>query len=282
MNTDAIFTIGKTHTVCQDFARAGRTPDRPGQALGRPFAVASDGCSSSPDTDFGARFLTLTAIQALDLYGDDIANRGEWAIWKAHASTTGLLSTRCLDATLLVAHERDDGLLQVTVWGDGNIVALGLNGDVYVWEIDMGGFPGYLSYLLEPNRLRGYVAEGHGTRTVKQWINGVLQYTETSRVTLTGDRTLRHDGFVFTQVLDPALFKMIGVATDGLGSFRKTDTHEPVTLVEVAKHVVDVRVPKGEFIQRSSGFFLTKTCPKLGWQHTDDYGVAALWLEATP
>lgn len=281
MNADAIFAIGKTHTVCQDYTRAGRTPERNGRP-GRPYAIASDGCSSSPDTDFGSRFLAVAAIQALDLYGDNLVERGEWAVWRAKEAVPGGLSTRCLDATMLAAYERDDGLIQAVAWGDGVIFALGQNGDVTAWEIDFGGFPAYLSYLLDPDRLRGYVAEGHGKRTVRLWVNGVLKSTDEDCITASGDRTLRYDGFAFTQVFDPAAVKMVGVATDGLMSFRRTDTHEPVPLAQVIPHVVDVRVPKGEFIQRSSGCFLTKTCPKLGWQHTDDYGVAALWMGAQP
>ena len=73
---------------------------------------------------------------------------------------------------------------------------------------------------------------------------------------------------------------LVGVASDGLLSFRDKATHAPIPLAEVIKHVVDIRVKRGAFIQRSSKFFLEKTCAKLGWEHTDDYAVAAIILDA--
>ena len=52
--TDAFFSIGKTHMVCQDYARSGTT------RAGHPYAIVCDGCSSSPDTDLGSRFLAMS------------------------------------------------------------------------------------------------------------------------------------------------------------------------------------------------------------------------------
>jgi len=48
MIADHHFCIGKTHKVCEDYATSGITED------GVTYAIASDGCSSSKDTDFGA------------------------------------------------------------------------------------------------------------------------------------------------------------------------------------------------------------------------------------
>ena len=47
MTSDSFFAIGKAHTVCEDYARDGKIPDTE-----RVFAIVSDGCSSSPDTDW--------------------------------------------------------------------------------------------------------------------------------------------------------------------------------------------------------------------------------------
>ena len=51
-HADAAFTIGKTHAVCQDYALAQNASDT------SPLRATwlSDGCSSSPHTDIGARF----------------------------------------------------------------------------------------------------------------------------------------------------------------------------------------------------------------------------------
>ena len=51
-HTDSFFTIGHTHEVCQDYAFSGITPN------GIPYAVVTDGCSSSTGAvDFGARIM---------------------------------------------------------------------------------------------------------------------------------------------------------------------------------------------------------------------------------
>ena len=72
---DAHFSIGKTHRVCEDYARAGLLPD------GRAFAIVSDGCSSSPDTDFGSRLMTIAAQERMMLSGDFFEPSG--VVWQA-------------------------------------------------------------------------------------------------------------------------------------------------------------------------------------------------------
>ena len=65
MNADSAFRMGSTHAVCQDYAVAsawtaaahtdGAAPPP------RPYIILSDGCSSTPDTDVGARLLVKAA-----------------------------------------------------------------------------------------------------------------------------------------------------------------------------------------------------------------------------
>src|SRR5215203_2249321 len=56
MNTDCFFNIGATHSVCQDYVVAS------------PYLILSDGCSSSPDTDIGARLLVKAAERVCGKY----------------------------------------------------------------------------------------------------------------------------------------------------------------------------------------------------------------------
>ena len=58
MNADSAVNIGSTHSLCQDYVIA-RNPDR------APYVVLSDGCSSSNDTDIGARLLVRAMDQRL-------------------------------------------------------------------------------------------------------------------------------------------------------------------------------------------------------------------------
>ena len=65
MNADSVFNIGATHAVCQDYviARSGETTF--GSPNAGPYIILSDGCSSSPDTDMGARLLVKAMDQTL-------------------------------------------------------------------------------------------------------------------------------------------------------------------------------------------------------------------------
>src|SRR3954469_11076065 len=99
MNADHAFFIGNTHTVCQDYAMSGVTEDG-------AYAIVCDGCSSSPEVDFGARALALSAKRTLmkggsefipDLFGkvtiDNLRNIE--SLFTVHP--------QALDATLLIA-----------------------------------------------------------------------------------------------------------------------------------------------------------------------------------
>ena len=52
--TDHLFWAGDSHKVNQDYCLSG-------SKSGLHYAIVSDGCSSSPDTDFGSRILAKAA-----------------------------------------------------------------------------------------------------------------------------------------------------------------------------------------------------------------------------
>jgi len=63
MSADYFFRMGKTHTICQDYAIAGSREYKIDAEMGAfQYAILSDGCSGipnlkapgSPYTDFGA------------------------------------------------------------------------------------------------------------------------------------------------------------------------------------------------------------------------------------
>src|SRR6478609_9515831 len=63
-NSDSYFEIGAGHTTCEDYAFHGsfRVDTKPFY-----FAVVSDGCSASKDSDFGSRFLARNFPEAAKL-----------------------------------------------------------------------------------------------------------------------------------------------------------------------------------------------------------------------
>ena len=102
-NADAFFSIGKTHMVCEDYARAGT------QQNGLPYALVCDGCSSSPDTDIGARLLGMaaaTTFQAHWISGREMpfAEREREIIRIAATAANEIdADLRCLDSTIVEA-----------------------------------------------------------------------------------------------------------------------------------------------------------------------------------
>ncbi|MFN2514557.1 MAG: protein phosphatase 2C domain-containing protein, partial [Pyrinomonadaceae bacterium] len=119
MNVDSAFIIGATHAVCQDYAVAGNGlpthQARDENSPAAPYLILSDGCSSSPDTDIGARLLVKAAEQILLVYRPLASELPEMHKESAQRALTwaGLagLSPQVVDATLLTAHVRGDELI---------------------------------------------------------------------------------------------------------------------------------------------------------------------------
>jgi hypothetical protein len=271
---DAYFAIGRTHKVCQDYALAGTF------GTDKRFALVCDGCSSSPDTDFGARLLARAAAHNLATFGDQFDPK--LAIWLAEGHRQGIgLQSHALDATLLTVFELDNGLARVFVVGDGVVAARRRDTGKYdYWAIRYpSGAPGYLTYLLDPGRQDIYLEQTGGKRTVEVvWGSGAPG--------VKAEESWETHGPVWTLDRDPAIYDIIAVMSDGAESFqRPVGTRlESIPLPEMLDQVMAVQGLTGEFLTRRVNRFLTKFCVKEGWQHYDDFGIAALAfdLEETP
>ena len=107
IQTDTFLKIGKTHQVCEDYIITGDSPVK--------YNILSDGCSSSKDTEMGARILCHLAKQFLLYRKDDYRfpaldydEMGSWIIHNAELAARQLgLKKSCLDATLIIAYEYD-------------------------------------------------------------------------------------------------------------------------------------------------------------------------------
>ncbi|MBM3457554.1 MAG: protein phosphatase 2C domain-containing protein, partial [Armatimonadetes bacterium] len=102
MHADAAFRMGCTHSVCQDYAVALRAT-----AAGGPAILLADGCSSSPDTDVGARLLARATARVLEsvatLAPRTLPEAQRSGVERAHRAAADLgLPAGALDATLLV------------------------------------------------------------------------------------------------------------------------------------------------------------------------------------
>jgi len=276
MNADSFFAIGTSHLVCQDYARTGvcRSDDL--------FAVVSDGCSSSPDTDFGARFLTISLAgqKAATAAMDDIRSEisFENVLYRANV-LLGLCfddkRQERLDATLLTAAVNKN-YVNVNIVGDGVVVAVRKSGRIDVYDIDYQGAPGYLSYLLDTQRLETYLLAGFGTRTVTVYSD--RQEVDSFENSINDIET---DSFVERLIFNHQSYELILVMTDGVHSFQKkmeNGTFESISFLDIIDKIIDIKQYKGDFLVRRCRRFLGKYCVKNNIQHYDDFAVAGIYL----
>lgn len=279
---DAHFSIGKTHRVCEDYARAGLLPD------GRAFAIVSDGCSSSQDTDFGSRLLTVAAQERMIHMGDSYNPEG--VVWQALGVARAMrLQHTCLDATLLTLCQKSNGDVVAYLVGDGALVARRRTGEVEVWRMQflpgdsrqVG--PAYLTYTMEKQRLESYIAQNYHRWMLTYSLDGVLQETVTGEVSFedSSDGTFRPLNFWQRMGFSADDYDYLMVVSDGVESFQVQQSrgvYAPVPFHEVMSYMAAMKSLKGPFVAKRLKRFLEKTAPKLLWHHNDDVAAAGIAL----
>jgi protein phosphatase 2C-like protein len=266
MGADSFFRMGSTHHVCQDYAASG-------ESNGLTYAALSDGCSSSPDTDFGARFL----VQAF-------RNEVEWdpsalslaAAASKMAEAAGL-SNSCLDATLLMVIMGD---MHAEIWraGDGVVAWRRRDGRCFFNQIAFGqNAPRYLSYQLSPELERQHRLLSPEV-TVRVGVRDApgSAWSVTSESCPIGALSTFECWYIDRQDHDLAL-----VFSDGVESFIDAQS-KPVPLESVLDELLAIKGLQGQFLSRRCGRFLTKTCVERGWVHSDDLSVAGIYLGGAP
>ena len=259
MNANSAFQIGKDHLVCEDYALAYAGP-----AI--TYAIVSDGCSASPEVDFGARCLAMSAKRELRLNNDLLAFSGKKAIANAQRviDVFPYLSPQFLDATLLVAAVNGNHLL-VEMYGDGVMVHRKKDGVMAVHVQLSSGAPDYLSYHLDPVRKQAYDKIEDNKKVDTILSEGKL---DTSR---TGDYD-PFDPFIYdTNVAEG---DVIAVISDGINSFRKMN-NDPIPWNDLIDEFTAYKTFEGEFVLRRIAAFKRK-CLKEGVTHSDDISVAAI------
>jgi len=270
-NADAYFALGKSHTVCQDYAAVT-------QGYPQEVRIAvSDGCSSSPDTDFGARFLVRTAmgIRSRVLpHPDIIASRA----WEPALALD--LPGSVMDATLLIA-DVWEGTLTIHAFGDGVIDLEFKNGDRSTYSIEFSNeAPAYLSYWLREDDLDMYLKK-FGCRKVSIDVS----FPDGSGYSKDIEERVTRESYGYVQKYPWNTVKRVTLCTDGVRSFRKVTSlgaTEAVPLEKVLAEVTAIKSPAGAFMVRRMRRFLYDFCPKNGWYHDDDVGVATILNGGSP
>ncbi len=272
MNANHHFQIGNTHHVCEDYATSGVVKNG-------AYAIVCDGCSSSPDVDFGARALALSAKRTLllingsemnyDLFGKVTIRNLE------HIGDNIPLDPKALDATLRAAWVKGNEF-KAHLYGDGVFVhksrtTLRMVHVSFEPGPDDKTCPAYLSYYLDKVRLKEYEDIQISKRVfdVSIYIGGQNPPLDAIEVE------------EFVKPFDPVLIKgiaepgdIIAVMSDGVNSFKTGDGSE-MGWNDVVNEFVDFKTTTGVFVQRRLGF-LMRQWAKEQITHYDDIGMAAI------
>ena len=270
MNFDVAFSTGNSHRICQDYARAN--------TLGQ-YVILSDGCSGSPDTDWGSRLLIKSAEQYI---GHD--NMNHLAIAAASAHADGLhLPQECLDATLLCIRPKIvfvDGKAEcyyrVSIYGDGVFSGVRKDGTIDILDVSFtDGYPRYPSYLLDEGRM--------ATMQDKNKRNGGLFRNLVSHHILPdGKRTSEcsQNNVEFTElVVKDSDYDTVAIFSDGVHSVYKIvdGTKETIPMPTVVGMLMGFKNYAGDFVQRRYNAF-QKDLIKNGWTHYDDISMGVVYL----
>lgn len=234
-----------------------------------PYVILSDGCSSSPDTDIGARLLVKAAEKLLSEQSSDDAEvlHNEAARLALDWAALIGLPAQAIDATLMTVQVIGEHLI-IACSGDGVVLLESQTGTLELFTISSpSGYPFYPCYAHQPERLAELVANGRTTKEIKHLDRGV---------TLSDSLT---DVFRF-KARD---YKYAAVASDGIDSFFHTQRSatgkrvETVSLLEVLAEFWSFKNSHGAFVERRLNRF-TKDVQANGWQHRDDLSIGVINL----
>ena len=266
MHGDSAFTIGKSHRVCQDYAQHGPN-----------YAIVSDGCSGSPDTDIGARLLVL-GVEAHFIYGGGLnAGAVGWALNRAGAALADMRRfpditlPNPLDATLL-AVQVAESRYSVVVAGDGAVGFRYLDGGIGSIRVTFpGGAPAYPTYRLSNSRREAYEqAQPLGREVVCRGASGPI---------LAGLPSSSRDTDPFTPWCFSANApwpESVAVFSDGIESFHDAEGTQ-IAPWRIVEELMAFKTYPGAFVQRRVHAFL-RDCAARGWTHHDDLAMAAVYL----
>lgn len=248
LSSDCHVVIGASHDICQDYAIAEGN-----------IIIVSDGCSASPNSDFGAQSLARSAMTNLKNCNSDfesIKNAISSSIYTAQAAARILnLPNSCLDATLVIGISSANYGFLFFMIGDGSFAWKSKNESRphYISVDYKHGAPEYLSYNLEPDRHSKYMSQFGNEKIETHNYNTSLL-----------DLDVRISCACISDDLEWA-----AVFSDGVSSFQNTSTFDIITNLTSFKNL------KGKFVKRRAKRFLRECNDR----HEDDISMSAISFE---
>lgn len=276
MNTDCRFEIGADHLVCEDFAHVFHN-----DACKTAVAIVSDGCTSSSNTDIGARILALSAFRVWGEYiseGDeeiDANTFGKKSIFLSKSVLDQIsymnIQPGCLDATLLVAFVRENDYT-VFMFGDGVFFHKSKEGIHTVNTSLTSGAPDYLSYYLNSDRKRRYDSLEENLRIIQDTRGNLDDEIEWSSLHTQIKSSLPFEYTILRGTAEPG--DIIAVCSDGINTYRKPD-YSPISVEEMGREFLDYKNTVGVFVKRKMNA-LHRRFLKEGITHSDDVSISSI------
>jgi hypothetical protein len=274
MNADCAFEIGSTHAICQDYAVASNQPDR-------SYTIVSDGCSSSPHTDIGARLIVRATTQLLSASTQIVVTSlHREAAYQAlkWAKDIGL-PDESVDATLLTANVQD-GKLVIGASGDGVVVLESTQGTVDVYSISFpSGFPLYPAYQFQPDRLTALLVDNVAGKEIRHFQapgpGGPLELVSSTSTTNVTE----------SMQFDAEEYKLAVIISDGVQSFYTTETSSTsrhtvaLSMQLMLPDLIGFKSGHGTFVSRRAKRF-ARQCASTGVRHSDDLAIGAIYLNS--
>jgi Protein phosphatase 2C len=269
MHIDTFIKQGTSHFMCEDYVK--------GDDTFLPTLVVADGCSSSPNTDVGARLITLEIIEEIINMGNAIPILKEdvlkYRLLRAEREYGHILGNNFLDATAIILKEdKINKYLSVQVIGDGNIF--------YIYDDHIGlinikyecNAPKYLSYYLHEERMKEYNKQFGDSKVT---VSYKVKYSEKEFIPLETQEYLVRDLTIgsFFKWFDPQVHTLI-ISTDGVESFTNK-SGEVKSLEDIALEIMNFKGYQGEFLQRRMKRMLLDL-KKNEFENTDDISLAAV------
>lgn len=305
MNSDCAFIIGKTHNVCQDYVIC----NNPKYYHKCNYIILSDGCSSAPSTDVGARILSESAkkqVMRINDYETTISNIQKDVCIENARNIVDLLSLsrESLNATLSIAYSKNN-FSEVHIYGDG-VAVIGLEDNSMIvisveYEDD---YPFYFSYLPTCTTRYNNWMKKHNNKTVtisKIDSNGTHfilhdnipigdKYIPFSNISVSPEKyiewkhqNIQGGSLIINTGNTKDEIKYITIMSDGIHSFYESIKKETfienvdIHYSEVIKKLLSFKNFNGQFVQRRLNKF-SKNCIKNNWHHTDDISLGVIYL----
>jgi len=263
MLLDNVITIGKSHNICEDYSLIGDKDN--------PFLCVSDGCSSSKNTDMGARLLCWAFKDFLTSWHDEIKifnnkSVGRYIISQAQKIAKEInLNFNALDSTLITTRIFNNDIM-IDFFGDGYLIVKYKAGAVYLFKISYTeNAPFYLNVFNDPV-------------ITKKWQtlypDNILQIEIfdicDNDMKIQTPSSLDYYSFNW----DCESIDSVFIATDGLGSFIN-NTGASLGIKEIVKDLLDIKIRNGEYLKRRMKKMLFKY-QALGYTNYDDIAVASI------